>query len=105
MQVDVVEIDNGIRELEEIYNYVNRKENIHYDAMMGMVIEIINPVIKYSTGEIKKPDKVFNYEFQNMIAILMLIMEEKDSTYNKALNEIERVTKLIDEELGIHPKI
>jgi len=93
------EIVNGIRELEEIYNYVNRMENIHYDAMMGMVIEIINPVIKYSTGEIKKPDKVFNYEFQNMIAILMLIMEEKDITYNKALNEIERVTKLIDEEL------
>jgi len=98
------EIVNGIRELEEIYNYVNRMENIHYDAMMTVVIDDINPVIKYSTSEIKKPDKVFNYEFQNMIIILLMIMEEKDMTYNKALNEIERVTKLIDEELGIHPK-
>jgi len=31
--------------------------------------------------------------------MLLQIMEEKDRTYIKALNEIERVTKLIDEEL------
>jgi len=30
----------------------------------------------------------------------MQVMEEKDKTYNDALNEIERVTKLIDEELN-----
>ncbi len=94
------EIVNGIRELEEIYNYVNRMESIHYDAMMNHAVIAINPVIKYTTGEIKKPDVVFTYQFQNMIVILMQVMEEKDMTYNKALNEIERVTKLIDEELN-----
>ncbi|RLD28611.1 MAG: hypothetical protein DRI75_06200 [Bacteroidetes bacterium] len=93
------EIVNGIRELEEIYNYVNRMENIHYDAMMNHVVLATGLVLNYSTKVIKKPDKVFNYEFQNLIVILLQIMEEKDRTYNKALNEIERVTKLIDDEL------
>ena len=96
------EIVNGSRELEEIYNYVNRMENIHYDTMIKYVVIAISPVLKFATNEIKKPDAVFTYEFQNLIVVLLQIMEEKDRTYNKALNEIERVTKLIDEELSIN---
>ncbi len=96
-----IKIVNGIRELEEIYNYVNRMENIHYDAMMNHVISGIGPVLKYTTSEIKKPEVVFTYEFQNMVILLLQVMEEKDRTYNKALNEIERVVKLIDEELMV----
>ena len=93
------EIVNGIRELEEIYNYVNRMENIHYDAMMKHVIVAISPVMVFATSEIKNPDAIFTYEFQNLVVMLLQIMEEKNNTYNKALNEIERVAKLIDKEL------
>lgn len=96
-----IEIVNGIRELEEIYNYVNRMENIHYDAMMNHVVIAVGPVLNYTTTEIKKSGAVFNYEFQNILVILLQIMEEKDRTYDKALNEIERVTRLIDKELDI----
>jgi hypothetical protein len=92
-------IVNGIRELEELYHYVNRMENIHYDATMNFTAPAIGLVLKVSTGEIKKADEVFAYEFQNIAIMLMQIMEEKNLTYNKALNEIERVTQLIDEEL------
>ena len=92
-------IVNGIRELEERYIYINRMESIHYEAMMRYMAVAINPVLKYATSEIKKPDDVFTYEFQNLILMLLQVMEEKDKTYNGALNEIERVTKLIDEEL------
>ena len=93
------EIVNGIRNLEEIYNYMNRMESIHYDAMMKYVVVAISPVIAFATNEIKKPDAVFTYEFQNLVVMLLQIMEEKDRTYLEALNEIERVTILIDEEL------
>lgn len=92
-------IVNSIRVLEEMYNYINRMENIHYDAMMNHTVITINPVLKFSTGEIKKPDDVFTYEFQNLIIVLMKVMEEKDQTYNKALSEIDVVIKFIDEEL------
>jgi hypothetical protein len=93
------EIVNGIRELEELYNYVNRMENIHYDAMMRHLVGELKPVMAFATNEIKKPDVIFTYEFQNLIVMLMQIMSEKDETYIKTLNEIERVLKIIDQEL------
>ncbi len=92
-------IVNGIRELEEMYIYINRIENIHYDVIMNHTVAVINPVLKYSTGEIKKPDDVFTYQFQNLVIILMQVMNEKDRTYKQAIDGIDLVTKLIDEEL------
>ena len=95
-----LEIVNGIRELEELYHYVNRMESIHYDAMMKHAVLLINPVISLSTSKIMKPDAVFNYQFQNIVILLIQIMEEKDKTYLQTLKEIDRVIKLINEELG-----
>ena len=95
------DIVQGIRELEERYIYVNRMESIHYDAMMNHVIESIKHRIKFTTGEITRPEDVFNYEFQNLLIMLLQIMNEKDEVYHKALDQIEIVKKLIDEELHI----
>ncbi|WP_276391515.1 DUF6090 family protein [Eudoraea chungangensis] len=92
-------IINKIRTLEEKYLYVNRIENIHYDAMMSHVIISINNIIKFSTGEIQKPEVVYNYEFQNLLLSLLQIMTEKDKVYHEALKEIGIITSLIDEEL------
>lgn len=92
-------IISGIRELEEMYIYINRMENIHYDAMKDYTAPAMTSVLKFSTREIKKPDDVFTYEFQNLVIMLMQVMEEKDRTYRKAIDKINLVTKLIDEEL------
>lgn len=97
-------IVHNIQYLEEKYIYMNRMENIHYDAMMQHVIIAINPVISFATNEIKKPDAVFTYKFQNLIIMLLQVMEEKDKTYNEAIKEIERVTTLIDKELNQYIK-
>lgn len=93
-------IVEGIRELEEMYIYINRMEKIHYDAVMQHTVKIITPVLAYASSEIRKPELVFTYEFQNMIIILMQIMEEKDRTYHQALHEIALVTQSIDDELN-----
>ena len=90
---------NKIRTLEEKYRYVNRMENIHYDAIMSHVIMSINPLIKFSTGKIQKPEVVYDYEFQNLLLSLIQIMTEKNKVYHEALHEIEVITSLIDEEL------
>ena len=103
-QINLLQNDkivNGIRELEEMYIYINRMESIHYDAMMNYTGPVIASVLKYSTLEIKKPDDVFTYEFQNLVISLIQIMEEKDRTYNQARNKIEHILKLIDEELMV----
>ena len=94
------EIVNSIRELEEKYNYVNRMENIHYDAVMNYVIPAINPNIKLSSGEIQKPEQLYSYEFQNLVVSLIQVMTEKNKVYNEVLSEIESIKNLINTELN-----
>ncbi|MEP5341247.1 MAG: DUF6090 family protein [Algibacter sp.] len=93
------DIVKGIRKLEEKYLYINRMENIHYDAVMLHGVQAINLVVKFSTGKIQKPELIFNYGFQNFISEVIQIMEEKDKVYNEALNEIENITNIINLEL------
>jgi hypothetical protein len=93
------DIINGLRLLEEKYLYMNRMENIHYDAMITYVVPAINPNMKFSNSQIKKPDLIYNYEFQNLLASLLQIMTEKDKVYREALYEIEGITELITDEL------
>ncbi len=95
------DIINGLRLLEEKYHYTNRMENIHYDASMNFAAPIMSPVLKFSNGEIQKPNQVYHYEFQNLVLALLTIMEEKDKVYHETLNQIEVITGLIDEELMV----
>lgn len=92
-------IVRSIRELEEKYTYINRMENIHYDAVMTYAISAINPSLKFSSSEIMKPDEIYTYEFQNLMLSLIQIMTEKNKVYHEALNEIDLITELIEEEL------
>jgi len=94
-------IVNGIRVLEEKYMYINRMENIHYDATSNHVAAAINPLVNYATAEIKKPDQVFHYEFQNLLIMLLQVMDEKNKTYTEAINQIDYIKGLIDSELGV----
>ena len=93
------EIIEGIRDLEEDYLYINRIEKIHYDAMITYAIPSIYPNIKFSTGEVKNPDLVYRFEFQNLILSLLGIMEEKDQKYNSTIEHIDMLLELIDKEL------
>lgn len=94
------DIVNSMRELEEFYNYLNRLENIHYDAMMNYMVSSMNPIINFTTGEIMKPDDLYSYQFQNLITAILQIMSEKDHAYNQALTEINSITELIGIELN-----
>lgn len=93
------EIMNSIRELEEKYTYLNRMENIHYDAAMTYGAPAMISTIKLSNGQIQKADLIYNYEFQNLLISVMIVMTEKSKVYNEALHEIDVVTNLIAEEL------
>jgi len=92
-------IVNSIRELEEKYTYVNRMENIHYDAMMNHVIVATNPILKFSDASVQKPDQLYSYQFQNLVLSLLQIMQEKNKVYHEALYQIEVTTEFIVEEL------
>jgi len=93
------EIINKIRLLEEKYNYINRMENIHYDAVIKYAAPGMTSTIKMSTNEIMKPELVYSFEFQNLILTLIQIMEEKTHTYTGTIEQIEQTIDLIDKEL------
>lgn len=78
---------------------MNRMENIHYDAVMSHVIEAISPILNFSNGKVQKPDRLYHYEFQNLVLSLIQVMTEKNKVYQETLREIEVITSLIDKEL------
>ncbi|MFC2147302.1 DUF6090 family protein [Bacteroidota bacterium] len=92
-------IVDRIRVLEQRYNYINRMESIHYDVMIDYAARSITSVINIASAEVIKPELIFTNEFQNLIFLLVQIMQEKDNTYLSAINKIDEILALIDEEL------
>ena len=94
---DIIE---QIRRLEEIYIYMNRMERIHWEVIMGGAHLDIHKSIRFSDRSVRKPEEFFGIDFQNHFIGMMGIMIEKDEIYHRAINKIEIITKLIDEELN-----
>ena len=93
------DIIKGIIDLEESLMYMNRMENIHYEAMMSYAIEGMKDVIKFSTGEVKQPETLYSYEFQNLFFLMKKITDEKEMVYYEVLEKISELHELIDVEL------
>ncbi len=93
------EIIDLLRILEERYSYLNRMENIHYDAVMQYAAPGMTSTIKLQSGEIMKPDEIYTFQFQNLIFLLIRVMEEKTDTYTSTIYYIDRTVELIDKEL------
>ncbi|WP_242084643.1 DUF6090 family protein [Aestuariivivens sediminis] len=92
------EIIERLQRLEEIYIYINRLENGHFE-IIKMIYPELNRIIRLHSVKIENEDLLFNYEFQNHFIIASEIMIEKDEIYNKALDEINAILELIDQEL------
>jgi len=92
------EIKRRLRRLEETYLYVNRMELIHYDAIMQMIQDISN-TINISREELIDEDRLYGSRFQNLFALSLRIMEEKEGVYLRATDEIDSLITLIEEEL------
>ena len=93
---DIIE---QIQRLEETYIYMNRMEKIHFEVIMSGAHLDIQESIKFSDRSVRKPEELFGVDFQNHFISMMGIMIEKDEIYHRAINEIEIITNLIDEEL------
>ena len=59
----------------------------------------IQESIKFSDRSVRNPEELFGIDFQNHFITMMGIMIEKGEIYNRAINQIEIIIELIDEEL------
>jgi len=75
-------------------------EKLHWEVIMGGAHLNIQKSIKFSDRSVRNPEELFGINFQNHFISMMGIMIEKDEIYHRAINEIGRITKLIDEELN-----
>lgn len=94
-----IEIINLIRSLEERYNYVNRIEDIHKNAVLNFAAPSIAELIKFSNNKIMNIDEVYAFKMQNLVLIMIRISEEKNEIYSSAISYIDATLELLDEEL------
>jgi hypothetical protein len=94
------EVIEKLQRLEETYSYMNRMEKIHLDAILFGIVPDLQTVMKFSDRSVQIPNQLYGYEFQNNFLSMIGIMNEKDEIYNRAVNEIDAITELIDNELN-----
>jgi hypothetical protein len=93
------EVIGRLQRLEETYSYMNRMEKIHLDVILLGVAKDLQKIMKYSDRSVQIPNILFGYEFQNYFLTMIGIMKEKDGIYIKAVDEIDKITELIQKEL------
>ena len=89
-----------LQALEEQYLYINRMENIHYDAIMTHVIPATSEAVSFASTNIMDDNRIYDYRFQNLLVSLIHIMREKEQIYKNTITNIDEISILIDEELG-----
>lgn len=92
-------IVDGLQNLEVLYIYINRLEENHFKVILEYGGQSLISSMDFSTGKIEKPDKIYNYEFQNLLIIFMMLSEEKAEIYKEALYEIDAISAAIEKEL------
>jgi hypothetical protein len=55
--------------------------------------------MKFIDGSVQEPDKLFGIDFQNYFLSMYSICDKKKYAYRLAIEKIELITKLIEEEI------
>jgi hypothetical protein len=92
-------ITERLQSLEENYNYINRLEENHATIIISQIIPAIKQVIQFDPLKVEDTGTLFSYKFQNNFDMLIGLMIEKTQAYKQAINEINSILKLIEQEL------
>ena len=93
------EILTSLQILEETYNYINRLEESHNTGILEIILKDIKMPIRMDPFEVKEPEVIFDYKFENLFSVVLNIMEEENGLYNQAISEIEATIFLIQQYL------
>ncbi len=90
---------SGLQTLEATYNHINKLEDIHWEVIIQELSPQIQGMINYSTLEVVQPEKLYGVEMQNLFIESIFLTRGKDSMYHRALDDIDLLTRLIEEEI------
>ena len=91
----------AFQELEGNYNYIERLEATHQQAIIPIIFGIV-PVVQFQPLKVQKPELLFSYEMQNTFYLITGLNDETNSVYQSTVQDIEKLLKLIELELE-HP--
>lgn len=94
------EIQNRLQTLESTYSYINKLEDIHWEIIIKELSPELRGVINYSNLHVVKPEKLYSVEIQNIFIESIFLTQGKNAIYERAINEIQSLTELINQELN-----
>lgn len=97
--IDNKKVANELQRLEMTYTYMNKLEDIHWEVIMKELSPTLKGVIRYADMQVMQPEKLYSVELQNIFIESFYLTKGKDSIYERALNEMEAIIKIIDAEL------
>ncbi|MDG1397163.1 MAG: hypothetical protein P8P88_02140 [Polaribacter sp.] len=92
------DILNQIQKLEELYTFINRLEKTHSEVVVPIGFELVK-YMKFKNGSVREPEKLFGIDFQNYFLSMHGICDKKEYAYRLAIDKIEQITKLIEDEI------
>ena len=90
-----IEVVTSLQILEETYNYINRLEESHNAGIIEIILKDIKAPIRMDPFEVKQPEALYDYQFENLFSIILNLIEEENGLYNQAISEIDYTVQLI----------
>lgn len=97
-------IQNKLQKLQSIYSYINKLEDINWEIIIKELSPELRGVINYSNLHVVKPEKLYSVELQNIFVENIFLTKAKEAAYEQALNEINELIALIDQEINTSSK-
>jgi len=89
----------NLQELEEIYIYIDRLEEMHGNIILSQVLPEIRETFRWDPFVVKNEVYIFSYQFQNYFSMMIILMNEKKGIYQHAEHIITSTVELIEDEL------
>ena len=87
-----------LQKLEELYVYINRLEDNHGTVVINNYQQIMDKV-RIRPFQVMDVRGLYDFKFQNLIEVFILIMEEKDMVYTQAIQGLNEIITLLEETL------
>ena len=73
-------------------------EKIHLEAIIPIGFDLVK-YMKFIDESVREPEKLFGIDFQNYFISMYGLCKKKEYAYGLAIEKIELITKLIEEEI------
>ncbi len=87
-----------LQSLSSLYKTINALESGQQQVIAGITERVLE-CVRISPFKVMQPEKLYNFRFENIFEIYVLMSDEKETNYAQAQIDIEKLIKLIENEI------